>query len=228
MKKIKYEKIFWIILVLLFIPPFADPLSAEEPIEETFGYEIAGGSGEWIGYSDPEKIGWVLRGTSYTAPSSGALTAIYAYIQMPYGEGHGYDLELGIYEEDFYGPNSHKLIANEKEKNLYTSGWKNVYNFGEPIIAGKNYILVALAFPHYSTVHTFQIDLAYDTVGTNRYYEIGGLLWYWQDPWNKAPTGIGRNYSIYCTYIPIIPPPPPTIIRILGDVHIRSGHIGGG
>jgi len=169
---------------------------------QTFGYEVAGGSGEWIGYTAPDRLGWVLRGTSYSPTYSGALDEIWAYIRMPIGEGHGYDLELGIYEENGWGINSHKFIEKEKEKNLTTSGWKRIYNFFESVTAGKNYILVATAYPHFSPVWTTQVDLAYDTVENNRYYEEPGIGWRWQDPWNKAPTGTGRNYSIYAGYSP--------------------------
>jgi len=170
----------------------------------TFGYEIAGGNGDWIGYADPTRLGYVLRGTAFTAPASGIITAMHGYIRMPYGEDHDYDLELGIYEEDGWGANSHKFIDKEKERNLSTSGWKTVTNYTQSIIAGKNYILVAIAFPHFPVVETVQIDLGYDDIETNNYYDHPGLDWRWQDPWNKVPTGTGRNYSIYVTYTPAI------------------------
>lgn len=169
----------------------------------TFGYEIAGGSGEWIAYVDPTRYGAVLRGTSFTTPSSGLLTAMHANIRMPLVEPFGYDLEIGIYEEDFYGPGSHKFIDKEKEKSLSTSGWKTVTNFTQSIVAGKNYILVAIAEIPSVPPFAVQIDLAYDTVESNNYYENSFLDWRWQDPWNKAPEGTGRNYSIYATYTPV-------------------------
>lgn len=169
----------------------------------TFGYEIAGGSGLEICYFDATKYGSFLRGTAFTAPSSGILTAMHANIRMPYGEGRLYDLELGIYEEDGWGANSHKFIDKEREKNLSTSGWKTVTNFTQSVIAGKNYILVAIASALYGFPYPVSIDLAYDDIGTNRYYYHPGLTWVWQDPWDRVEVGTGRNYSIYATYIPV-------------------------
>lgn len=170
----------------------------------TFGYEIAGGSGLKICYFDAVKYGTWLRGTAFTAPSSGLITAMHANIRMPYGEGRTYDLELGLYEENGWGVNSHKFIEKEKEKNLSTSGWKTVYNFFESVTSGKSYILVAIARARYGAPYPVSIDLAYDDIGTNRYYFHEGLLWGWQDPWNSVPVGTGRNYSIYVTYTPPI------------------------
>jgi len=169
----------------------------------TFGYEVAGGSGELIAYVDPTRYTTFMHGTAFTAPSSGLLTAMHANIRMPYGEGDIYDLELGIYEEDGWGANSHKFIDKEKEKNLSTSGWKTVTNFTQSVTAGKNYILVAIADIPYVPPTPVQIDLAYDDIGTNNYYERSGLLKRWPDPWDKAPTGTGINYSIYATYTPV-------------------------
>jgi len=167
----------------------------------TFGYETAGGSGLYIGYADPTRLSYVLRGTAFTAPSSGLLTAIHAYILMPNGEDHDYDLELGIYEEDGWGANSHKLIDHEKERNLSTSGWKTVSNYTQSIIAGKKYILVARADVHFPVIEPVSIDLAYNTIEANNYYEHV-LFLRWLDPWNRVPVGTGRNYSIYATYTP--------------------------
>jgi len=170
----------------------------------TFGYEVAGASDIKICYFDAVKYGTWLRGTSFSPAYSGALDEIWVYIQMPFGEGRQYDLELGIYEEHGWGVNSHKLIEKEKEKNLTTSGWQRIYNFHERVTAGKNYILVVIAFAVYGFPYPVSINPAYDTVENNRYYEHPGLDWRWQDPWDKAPTGTGRNYSVYVTYTPVI------------------------
>lgn len=170
----------------------------------TFGYGIAGGSGLRICYFDAVSYSVWSRGTSFSPSYSGELDEIWAYIRMPYGEGRKYDLYLGIYEENGWGPNSHKFIEIEREKNLTTSGWHNVYNFYESVTAGKNYILVAFAQALYGPLFPVSINLAYDTVGANNYYDVFGLVGKKVDPWNQAPTGTGRNYSIYATYTPAL------------------------
>jgi len=114
---------------------------------------------------------------------------------------YSYDLEIGIYEEDFYGADSHKLIEKHTAGPFSTGGWIEVTGFSSNIIAGKHYILIAMADPPVNPLVHVQIDLAYDDVEANRYYEQSFFFFGWRDPWNKAEDGTGRNYSIYCTYL---------------------------
>lgn len=153
-----------------------------------------------IAYVDPTKYGAMLRGTVFWPEFDGTLDEMWANIRMPLVEPWGYDLELGIYEWNGWGIDSHKLIAHEKEKHLSTSGWHRVYNFHESITAWTPYILVAIAHIPGVPPWPVQIDLAYDPRPITIWYQHSFLDWRWQDPWYKMLEGMDRSYSIYCVY----------------------------
>jgi len=147
-------------------------------------------------------MGSYCRGTTYSPLSSGTLTEMHAYI-LVYPYGYSYRLTLAIFEEDFYGADSHKLIEAHTTGWITTTGWVTITGFSQSITAGTNYILAASAQPPSNPPESVTVKLRYDDIGTNRYYEqsgFGGKGGFPADPWDLEEAGTGRKYSIYATY----------------------------
>ncbi len=153
-----------------------------------FGNETLGASKALVG-------GYIL-GSWFTCPTDGTADSITAYV-----DGASRDpFKCAIYRKD-----DNRLVGITEEITLEEplTGWLT-FNFSEPkptLALGTDYFLVC-----WGRFSTQLLYFDYTGKSGNQRISYGA----WPDPWSPtiAPDPYSKNYSIYCTYTPVAPPPP--------------------